>query len=348
MVQHKVPSLHTLHYCVRCVKQKTTGKMDFLKVSSVYRKDELGFEIKNISVTIQQFSKTAISGATGSGKSTLLKIIGGLVQADAGSVYLEGEKVKGPNDQLIPGHKGIAYLSQHFELRNNYRVEEVLSYGNTLEESEAQKVYSVCRIDHLLSRWTNQLSGGERQRIALAKLLVTSPKLLLLDEPFSNLDYTNKEILKAVVEDICHKLQITSILVSHDPQDVLPWADNILVIQNGEIIQQGSALTIYKNPVNEYVAGLFGKYILLPAHIINFSIPQGKQLFIRPYQCIVNGTKKPMLKGIIKQISFAGDYYEVDILINRQLISIKTTNNTIKAGEAVTVSIDITEDMWYL
>lgn len=260
--------------------------MDFLKVSAIHRKDELGFEIKNVDFTVKQFSKTAIAGATGSGKSTLLKIISGLVQAEEGTVFFRGEKVLGPNEQLIPGHKGIAYLSQHFELRNNYRVEEVLSYGNKLKEDEAQNIFTICRINQLLKRWTNQLSGGERQRIALAKLLVTAPKLLLLDEPYSNLDFYHKTILKAVIKDISEKLQITCILVSHDPHDVLSWADNLLILQNGSIVQYGSPKEIYYTPVNEYVAALFGKYILLPGNIVNYTVPDEKSL--RPFISMCN------------------------------------------------------------
>ncbi|MCC6286506.1 MAG: ABC transporter ATP-binding protein [Chitinophagaceae bacterium] len=322
--------------------------MDFLKVSAIHRKDELGFEIKNINFTIEQFSKTAIAGATGSGKSTLLKIIGGLAHADSGTVLFRGEKVTSPFETLIPGHKGIAYLSQYFELRNNYRVEEILSYGNTLDEDEAQNIYKICRINHLLKRRTNQISGGERQRIALARLLVTSPKLLLLDEPFSNLDFTHKTILKTVIDDISEKLQLTCMLVSHDPQDVLSWAEHILIIQNGAVIQQGSPKEIYKKPVNEYAAGLFGKYILLPGSVINYAVPDGKNLFVRSSQCTVNGTQKPMLKGVVKKISFAGDYYEVDIIINQHPITIKTGTSNLKVDQPVTVSIQIPEEPWFI
>lgn len=322
--------------------------MDFLKVSAIHRKDDLGFEIKNISFTIEQFSKIAIAGATGSGKSTLLKIIGGLAHAGSGEVLFRGKKVLSPLETLIPGHKGIAYLSQHFELRNNYRVEEILSYGNTLEENEAQKIYNICRIDHLLKRWTNQLSGGERQRIALARLLVTSPKLLLLDEPFSNLDFSHKTILKAVIEDLGEKLQITCMLVSHDPQDVLTWADHILVMQNGKIVQQGAPKEIYYMPVSEYVAGLFGRYILLPGNVINYPVPTEKKVFIRSSQCIINGTQKPMLKGIVKKVLFAGDYYEVDVVINQNIITVKTAAGKLKVDQPVTVSLQIPEEAWFI
>jgi ABC-type sugar transport system ATPase subunit len=234
--------------------------MDFLQVSGI-SKQQGGMDVlHDIHFIQQRFQKIAIAGETGSGKSTLLKIIAGLEQPASGRVLFEGKKVIGPLDQLIPGHPGIAYLSQHFELRNNYRVEELLEYANRLSETEAQELFVVCRISHLLKRKVEQLSGGEKQRIALARLLVGSPKLLLLDEPFSNLDPGHKRMLKSVLTDIGERLQITWILTSHDPMDTLSWADEILVMQNGQLIQTGSPLEIYHNPANEYIAGLLGSY----------------------------------------------------------------------------------------
>ena len=176
--------------------------MALLTVSGL-SKDERGKAIvKDIYFTQRVFQKIAIAGETGSGKTTLLKMIAGLVQPDAGEIQFENKRVAGPYEKLIPGHPGIAYLSQHFELRNNYRVEEELEAVNKLTDKEADNVYRVCRIEHLLKRRTDQLSGGERQRIVLAGLLTTSPRLLLLDEPYSNLDAVHRNIIKSVINDI--------------------------------------------------------------------------------------------------------------------------------------------------
>lgn len=128
--------------------------------------------LQNVGFRQRRFEKLAVAGETGSGKSTLLKIVAGLTQPGEGEVLFEGQKVRGPEEKLLPGHPGIAYLSQHFELRNSYRVEEELEYASKMPAEQSRHVYEVCRVAHLLKRWTNQLSGGERQRIALARLLV--------------------------------------------------------------------------------------------------------------------------------------------------------------------------------
>ena len=161
--------------------------MAILSVTGISKIEEGKTAIKDIHFTQQRFEQIAIAGETGSGKTTLLKMIAGLIQPTSGEILLENQRVKGPDEQLIPGNKKIAYLSQHFELRNNYKVYEVLEMVNQLTPEKADSIYSICRIKHLLQRWTDELSGGEKQRIALARLLSTSPNLLLLDEPFSKM-----------------------------------------------------------------------------------------------------------------------------------------------------------------
>ncbi|HVV04925.1 MAG TPA: ABC transporter ATP-binding protein, partial [Puia sp.] len=245
--------------------------------------------------------KMAVAGETGSGKTSLLKTIAGLMPG--GRVFFEGQRVLGPLEKLIPGHPGIAYLSQQFELPQHLRIEQVLEYANELPEEEARELFRVCQIDHLMKRKTHQLSGGERQRIALAKLLIASPRLLLLDEPFSNLDMIHKEVLKSVIRDIGRKLDITCMLVSHDPLDTLSWADEILVLRDGKVVQQGPPMQVYQAPVDEYVAGLFGKYNLIDGRIV------------RPEQIALFSTMQPgALRGRIETVSFWGSFYETVVL----------------------------------
>lgn len=304
--------------------------MQILSVSNLFSEPLLGnFSLENIDFTQQKMEKVALIGETGSGKSTLLKTIAGLIQPKNGTILFEGEKIMGPDWQLIAGQKGIAYLSQHFELLNNYRMEELLSYANELLPDEATDLFKICRIDHLMKRNSYELSGGEKQRIALAKLLITKPRLLILDEPYSNLDLIHRNILKEVVEDICNKYEISCILTSHEPADVLPWAEKILVLKNGNIIQQGTAMEVYKKPVNEYTAALLGSYNLLDATIF------GEQIILRPEDILITDDLSEKYIGTVTANNFMGSYYEIEIKIITQIIKVKTTNGKIVVGEKV-------------
>ena len=327
-------------------------RMDLLRVSGVSKKENDAFTVKNISFTQQPFQKIALAGETGSGKTTLLKMIAGLLQPDEGEIIFEQKQVRGPLYQLIPGHAGIAYLSQHFELRNNYRVHEILSYANELPEQAAFHIYKICRIDHLLNRRTDQLSGGERQRVALARLLIGSPRLLLLDEPFSNLDILHKNIIRSVINDVNTQLGISCIMVSHDAADALSWADNILVLKEGKLIQNSSPEETYYRPLNEYCAGLLGEYNLVDsgnAMVLQPSprhLPEGKKMLVRPEQFITrrNGNR---LKGIIQNRYFMGSYFTLEILAGGQALNAKTTDHSFSRGEEVWLSLQDAA-AWYI
>src|ERR1700754_4544564 len=134
--------------------------MNILSVSNLHKQINPFFAVRDVSFVQQPLQQIAIVGETGSGKSTLLKMIAGLIQPDGGSIYFEDIKIKGPDEQLIAGHPAIAYLSQHYELRNNYRMEELLEYASKLSSKQAAELYRLCRIDHLMQRKTGQLSGG--------------------------------------------------------------------------------------------------------------------------------------------------------------------------------------------
>ena len=315
--------------------------MPFLEVSNISVKEESTPVLQNISFIQHEFQNIAIAGETGSGKSTLLKVIAGLVQPDAGNVLFEGEQVIGPAVKLVPGHAGITYLSQHFELPHSLRVEQVLRYANSLSGAEAEELYEVCKIGHLLKRKTKELSGGERQRIALARLLSTSPRLLLLDEPFSNLDMGHKNILKSVIQEVGEKLGISCILISHDPHDSLSWADAILVMQGGQVVQQGTPVQVYRKPVNEYVAGLFGKYNLIKTGVlpgVRGVGVNGKQMIVRPEDLKLSTAADHAVAGTVQKVLFYGSYYELEVALEQSVVSVRVENNGFECGDVVYVS----------
>jgi ABC-type sugar transport system ATPase subunit len=300
--------------------------MAFLQVINLLKQGA----VKDISLEQKPLQKIAIAGETGSGKTTLLKLIAGLLQPDAGTILFNNEKVLGPDEKLLPGHPKIAFLSQYFELRNNYRVEEELEASNKISVAAANIIYDVCRINHLLKRKTTEVSGGERQRIVLAKLLTTSPQLLLLDEPFSNLDHHHRTIIRSVLDDIGSKLQVSCILVSHDAQDILPWADVVLLLKNGEIIQQGTPHDLYHKPVNEYCAGLLGDYNLIDAK-------EGQWAIIRPEKIILSKDMVGKWQGIVTSILFCGHYYTIEVSLAGKAIKVNTATAAFSIGEKVSL-----------
>ena len=319
--------------------------MALLEVNNISKAEREKLVVNNITFSQNASQKTAIAGATGSGKTTLLKMIAGFIQPDAGEILFDNKRVLGPWEQLIPGHPKIAYLSQHFELLNNYKVDVLLERSNQLSSNAACDIFGMCKIEHLLKRKTNELSGGEKQRIALALQLIKTPQLLILDEPFSNLDAVHKSIIKGVIQDVYETLSISCIMVSHDAQDVLSWADNIIIIQDGNIIQQGSPKEIYYQPINEYCAGLMGAYNLIEANTFlsitnkNAIKPQTENVFIRPEQFVIETNADNGFKATVKNIMFWGSYYTIDVTTNHQQLSIKTNHSNFSVGDTIYLSL---------
>ncbi len=210
----------------------------------------------------------------------------------------------------MPGHPGIAYLSQHFELRKNYRVFDELDAWSRVEPDWQERVFDICRIRHLLARWTMDLSGGERQRTALARALLTGPKLLLLDEPFSNLDMAHRERMRGMIEEICQSLRVTCIMVLHEAADIMSCADRVIVLQEGVIVQDSSPVDLYRAPVNEEAAGLLGIYDIVddPGLIGRFPGPvkMANRLMLRPDSIRVTAVSDEGLTAVVEASRFQG------------------------------------------
>lgn len=300
--------------------------MPLLEVNKISKKGLGTFQLKNVSLSLEFGQRLVLVGETGSGKSTVMKIIAGLEDADAGTVALDGEVVKGPSGVLVAGHSRIAYLPQYFELQKFLRVEQVLDYSNRLSSTQASNLFRYCKINHLLSRKTDELSGGERQRIALCRRLISKPQILLLDEPFSNLDRIMKQTLKDVLSEIEQQLKITILLVSHDPQDTLAWAHWMLVLKNGKVIQKGVPADLYRHPKNEYVAALLGDYSL-----------NGKSKRItRPEDWKIEKNKNG--NGRVEAIALMGSYHLVHVKKGSDTIAVYSQNPQLKKGDKVEIT----------
>lgn len=264
--------------------------------------------LEDISFEMRAGAHYGLAGANGSGKSSLLQSVAGLLTPSSGNIFFEGEKVLGADEQLIPGHRNIIYLSQQYELRSHYKVYELLEMAAILNGPELVDIAALCRISDLLQRNTAHLSGGEKQRVAMAIALIKKPALLLLDEPFSNADAIHKNILETMLFDVRNKLSQSYILVSHNSTDLLAHCDTIIVLDKGSIIQAGTPEAIYRHPVNAYAAGILGAYaVLTPAFCAaaHIRIKKEKQVMARPDAFTIHN-RHTSLQGKVEQVNYMG------------------------------------------
>ena len=320
--------------------------MSWLVVNQVFKQLQANASLGEINFDLSAGHRLGIAGETGAGKSSLLKMIAGLLQPDRGEIRFEGARVLGPEERLLPGHSAIAYLSQHYELINHYRVEEFLALTSLLEAGEAEKLYALCGIDSLLQRKTTQLSGGERQRVALASALGKKPRLLLLDEPFSNLDAAQKEKIKELLIGVEQETGLTPLIVSHDAADLLSWADTIFLIQHGKIVQQGSPRALYLDPLNAYCAGLLGPYTRVAGDWLSrlAGRPDSTapaQVYLRPEQLTIEWRlpSDNALQATVVSVNFMGSHHLVQLWCHGQLVKVSTSVTSLQKGQQVYVSV---------
>lgn len=317
--------------------------MKLIHLEEIEKRYESGaIALYPFSLTLNQNQKLGIVGETGSGKSTLLKVMAGMLAPDGGKVIFKGEVLPDPNEQLIPGHPAIAYLSQHFELPFFRTVEEIVYDPYKISEENVSKLYKACHIEHLLQADSQQLSGGEKQRVALAKLLVDEPELLLLDEPFSNLDLNHQNLIKRTLESIENEFDTTIVLVAHNPLDVLSWADTVIAMKSGRIIQKDKPFNIYNYPNNEYVAGLFGPYNVLKAsNWKNHSGDSKEKVIIRPEAFVVSKKQNNGSEGKVLKVAYFGGYEQLTVLAGDEELIINSAVGDFECGDLIYIELNI-------
>lgn len=284
--------------------------------------------VDSVSLSIRKGTINVIAGASGSGKSTLLKLIAGLLSPDSGEVRYSGKRVLGPSEKLIPGHEAMKVVAQDFNLNIYAKVYDNIAglLSNTDLKGKQRKTLEVMeflRIDHLAQKRAVDLSGGEQQRVAIARAIITGPEVLLLDEPFSQVDAMFKNELRADIRRMATYLGITVVLVSHDPVDGLSMADKMMIIKDGMLIEEGSPNTLYHNPRELYTATLLTNCNVLNAEEASIlGIYSNKdQVVIYPEWIDFKNTGREWL---VKECLFKGFYEE--ILLEYEGVQLRALN----------------------
>ncbi len=235
--------------------------------------------LKGISMDVNKGELVTFVGPSGCGKTTLLRIIGGFTPLDSGEVILDGQKI----DHLPPNLRDTRICFQNYALFPHMTVAENIGYGLKIKKWKKSKVQE--RVEELLKlvqleglggRMIDKLSGGQQQRVALARALSLEPKVLLLDEPLSNLDANLRLTMRGEIRKLQERLKITTIFVTHDQFEAMSISDRIVVMKEGIIQQVGSPIEIYERPANEFIAGFVGFVNFLDGTVEKVDIGLGK------------------------------------------------------------------------
>lgn len=287
-----------------------------------YQTDKPLFQNLNLNVDERQI--IALVGESGCGKSTLLSLIYGLIDWQAGDILFEGQKLFGPKGNLVPGESQMKFVAQNYDLMPYGTVYDnvgkFISNINLKEKKEkVEELLDVVGLTEFAKVIPKNLSGGQQQRVAIARALAVLPKMLLLDEPFSNLDFSRKFELREKLFNYVKNNNLSLIISTHNLEEVLPWADKIVVLQQGRLIQNDSPKETYENPYNDYVARLLGEVNIFTEEE-KFQLNLKKTNYF-PHQINI---AESGVEASVSDSRFAGSHYRNKLLINDKPIIIYT------------------------
>ncbi|WP_410498255.1 ABC transporter ATP-binding protein [Chitinibacter sp. S2-10] len=328
----------------------------------------VGFARRNIveglSFQLQPGDIGCLLGASGCGKTTVLRAIAGFENLRAGTISLDGQIVSSTSQQLAPQLRGIGMVFQDYALFPHLTVAGNVAFGlKSLSKSEAEarvaKMLALVGLADLGARYIHELSGGQQQRVALARALAPQPRLLLLDEPFSNLDVELRERLGQEVRAILKATGTTAILVTHDQHEAFAVADQIGVMSEGHIRQWGSPYDLYHEPVDRFVANFIGEGVLLPARLtspqcIEFELGQlcrttdvaccvgcDMEVLIRPDDVQHNDASPLKAKVLSKAFRGAEFMYTLGLPSGQTLLSLVPSHHNHAIGEDIGIELEM-------
>ena len=306
---------------------------------------------RNVNFGIEKGKLIGLLGPSGSGKTTILRMIAGLETPDSGEVIIDGKVV---ND-VPASQRGIGFVFQNYALFRYMTVYDNVAFGLKVQKADKKKIDARVReliklvgLEGLEKRYPSQLSGGQRQRVAFARALAPNPQVLLLDEPFAAIDAKIRQELRSWLKEMIGKLGITSIFVTHDQDEAVEVADEILITNHGKIEQMGSPLEIYKSPKTPFVAQFVGRSSIVENYesLKGFEkIEHAQKAIVRPefLELAKKGELKRYMsaseKGIVEDVIFSGS--RLDVVVNINGIKVTAERSLEKDPVSVGEEVDI-------
>jgi ABC-type sulfate/molybdate transport systems ATPase subunit len=284
--------------------------------------------IQKTNFSVEKGTNVAIIGESGCGKSTLLKLIYGLYDLNEGQIFWNEIEVLGPKYNLIPGMDFMKYLAQDFDLMPYITVaENVGKYlSNMFPEKKWERVSELLEIVEMsdfADVKAKNLSGGQMQRVAIARVLALEPEVLLLDEPFSHIDNFRKNSLRRKLFAYLKEKEITCLVATHDSTDVLSFADDVIVMQQGRVVEHGSPKEVYHHPKNNYIASLFGD--------VNELEIKGEMQLVFPHQLKIVAASD--LKIVVLNSYFRGNLYLIEAQYDQGILFFESQQEFLIATE---------------
>lgn len=289
----------------------------------------------DVSFGVEQGKLIGLLGPSGSGKTTILRMIAGLENPDSGDIIIGGIKV----NNIEPGKRGIGFVFQNYALFRHMTVYDNIAFGLSVQKvskkeinNKVSELIELIGLTGLEKRYPGQLSGGQRQRVAFARALAPNPKLLLLDEPFAAIDAKVRKELRRWLRETISKLGITSIFVTHDQEEAVEVADEIIITNKGQIEQKGTPIEIYKNPQTPFVAQFIGESNLIDDYtkLKGFEVTEKKgntKAILRPEFIEIFKNESEVLtpfaaeKGVVKGVFFRGNNLQIDVQIGDEVLN---------------------------
>lgn len=268
-------------------------------------------ELNSLTFEVKTGEYLAVIGESGSGKSTLLKVLYGEYDLNKGHVFWKDQEILGPKYNLVVGYDFMKYVAQEFDLMPYISVEENIGkfLSNFFPEDKQKRVAELLKVVELTKfakTKVKTLSGGQKQRVALARAIAKQPEIILLDEPFSHIDNFKKQSLRRNFFKYLKEKNIACIVATHDKEDVLGYADKMIVLNNNTIEASGNPENLYKNPKTPLIASFFGEF-----NIINNQIVYANRLKV---------VQNSNLKATVINSYFKGNYYLIEAELNDEII----------------------------
>ena len=315
-----------------------------LQIKAVSKQYDTDAILDRLSFEVKEGEFLAIVGESGTGKSSLLKIMSGYLDADEGEVIFDGTSLEGPADRLVPGYEEIQLVHQQFDLHPYLTAEEnikrpLLSFTKDFQKEKLDELLRLSGLEDKRDKKPFELSGGQQQKLAISTALAVEPAVLLMDEPFSNLDPFSKQVFLRQIKTQTRQLGTTAVFVTHDTRDALTVADRIIVLSHEGIVQEGSPQEVYHAPVNTSVAQFFGPVNLFEPEeweqVWGRDLPQGT-IGLRPEHLVLVPLGKG-IEGIVLGCIFSGavTFLQVQLKGKSAPVQVMVTGSAPQVGERV-------------